>query len=53
VLFLSKEIFQRLIAAFPEIREYVSGLGEERQMDTRLLLETVGDEEVFEVDVLV
>lgn len=45
VLFLAKEIFQRLIAAFPEIRDYVSQLGEERLLDTRLLLEAGADAE--------
>ena len=38
VLFLSKEIFVRLEEAVPEIGEYVRNLGEERQMDTNLLL---------------
>lgn len=52
VLFLAKDIFQRLVAAFPEIREYVSNLGEERMMDTRLLLEAGSDAEEFaEIDV--
>jgi CRP-like cAMP-binding protein len=43
VLFLAKDIFARLIAAFPEIREYVSQIGEDRMLDTRLLLETAGN----------
>lgn len=42
VLFLAKEIFARLEAAVPEIGEYVRELGEERQMDTRLLLDAGG-----------
>ena len=55
VLFLARDIFQRLVAAFPDIREYVSQLGEERQLDTRLLLEAGSDAEELEleVDVLV
>ena len=53
VLFLGKDIFQRLSAAFPEIREYVSQLGEERAMDTRLLLETGSDPEELTDDDLV
>jgi CRP-like cAMP-binding protein len=40
VLFLSREIFQKLIAAVPDIRAYVESLGEERLMDTRILLST-------------
>ena len=45
VLFLGKEIFDRLIQAVPAIGDYVRELGEERQMDTRLLLEASFDEE--------
>lgn len=45
VLFLAKEIFQRLVEVVPEIGEYVRDLGEERQMDTRLLLEAVDDDD--------
>ncbi|MBN8610457.1 MAG: cyclic nucleotide-binding domain-containing protein [Deltaproteobacteria bacterium] len=44
VLFLEKSIFTRLVQAFPSIREYVSQLGEDRLMDTRLLLEAGVDE---------
>lgn len=44
VLFLEKSIFTRLVQAFPTIREYVSQLGEDRLMDTRLLLEAGVDE---------
>ncbi len=39
VLFLAREIFDRLVEAVPAIGEYVRNLGEERLMDTRLLLE--------------
>lgn len=45
VLFLGKEIFDRLIEAVPSIGEYVRELGEERLMDTRLLLEASYDED--------
>jgi len=45
VLFLAREIFDRLIAAVPAIHDYVHDLGEERLMDTRLLLEASYDEE--------
>ena len=44
VLFLHREIFEKLIAAVPEIREYVEDLGEERLMDTRILLDDEGEE---------
>lgn len=44
VLFLAKEIFLRLEAAVPEIGAYVRELGEERQMDTRLLLDAPEDD---------
>jgi CRP-like cAMP-binding protein len=53
VLFLAKDIFQRLSAAFPEIREYVSQIGEERLLDTRLLLEAGSDVEELGDDDLV
>lgn len=45
VLFLAKEIFERLVQAVPEIGEYVRALGEERLLDTRLLLEATRSEE--------
>jgi len=38
VLFLGRDIFQRLIEAVEEIRLYVESLGEERLMDTRILM---------------
>lgn len=44
VLFLAKEVFLRLIEAVPDIDEYIRNLGEERQMDTRLLLDAPADE---------
>ncbi|UJR79234.1 cyclic nucleotide-binding domain-containing protein [Sandaracinus amylolyticus] len=53
VLFLGRDIFQRLVAAFPEIREYISQLGEERQLDTRLLLETSEGTEELDLEDLV
>ena len=54
VLFLPKEVFIRLVQAFPEIRGYVSQLSDDRLMDTRLLLEAGHDEDVFEdIDVSV
>jgi CRP-like cAMP-binding protein len=51
VLFLDKEIFHRLCAAFPDIREYVSQLSEDRLMDTRLLLEGTATEELTDEDI--
>ncbi|MDQ3034944.1 MAG: cyclic nucleotide-binding domain-containing protein [Myxococcota bacterium] len=53
VLFLAKDVFARLIAAFPEIREYVSQLGEERSLDTRLLLDGGSDAEELSDDDLI
>ena len=54
VLFLARDVFSRLVEAFPDIREYVSQLGEERLMDTRLLLEAGADEEEIDLsDILV
>lgn len=44
VLFLPREVFERLVEAVPEIGEYVRGLGEERLLDTRLLLEATGED---------
>lgn len=44
VLFLERSIFTRLVEAFPAIRDYVNQLGEDRLMDTRLLLEAGADE---------
>lgn len=52
VLFLAKEIFLRLIEAVPEIGEYVRGLGEERAMDTRLLLDSPDADELTEDDLI-
>lgn len=45
VLFLARDVFDKLVAAFPEIREYVQALGDERQMDTRILMESAMDAE--------
>jgi CRP-like cAMP-binding protein len=50
VLFLSKEIFDRLIRAVPEVGEYIRNLGEERLMDTRLLLDRDDEEELTDDD---
>lgn len=53
VLFLPREVFLRLVQAFPEIRDYVSQLSDDRLLDTRLLLEAGHDEEVLEdIDVV-
>jgi CRP-like cAMP-binding protein len=53
VLFLPREVFLKLVQAFPEIREYVSQLSDDRLLDTRLLLEAGHDEEVLEdIDVV-
>ena len=41
VLFLGREVFERLLKAVPAIGQYVRELGEERLMDTRLLLDEV------------
>jgi CRP-like cAMP-binding protein len=48
VLFLSREIFQRLLEAVPDIRAYIESLSEERMMDTRIVLESSrdGDDDV-------
>ncbi len=47
VLFLSRELFQKLAAAVPEIRDYVEELSDERRMDTRL---TLSAPQVYELD---
>lgn len=44
VLFLPRDVFQRLIAAFPAIRDYVESLSDERAMDTRLTMSQFEDE---------
>lgn len=49
VLFLAREVFQKLIEAVDEVREYVESLGEERIMDTRILLSADEDEDVEEL----
>jgi CRP-like cAMP-binding protein len=49
VLFLAKEIFQRLVEAVPEIRAYVDNLAEERLMDTRIVLEASREGEEIEL----
>lgn len=50
VLFLARDVFMRLVQAFPEIGAYVGQLGEERLMDARLLMDAGGDFE--ELDAL-
>jgi cAMP-dependent protein kinase regulator len=52
VLFLAREIFERLIEAVPEIGEYIRNLGEERLMDTRLLMQSAAPEELTEDDLI-
>lgn len=52
VLFLSRERFQVLVDAVPEIREYFEDLGEERLMDTHLTLDELEAEiEAEEIDI--
>lgn len=53
VLVLAKEVFHRLVEAVPEIGEYVRSLGEERLMDTRILLDAARLEEELTDDDLV
>ncbi len=53
VLFLAREIFDRLVEAVPEIGDYVRDLGEERLMDTRLLLEAAESAEELTDDDLI
>ena len=52
LLFLARELFQRLVAAIEEIREYVENLGDERLMDTRLSMETTESEPLTDDDLL-
>jgi CRP-like cAMP-binding protein len=53
VLFLAREVFDRLVVAVPEIGEYLRGLGEARAMDTRLLLDAARwDEELQDEDLV-
>jgi CRP-like cAMP-binding protein len=42
VLFLSREYVERLVETLPALREYLEGLVDEREMDTRLWLESGG-----------
>ncbi len=53
VLFLAKDLFQRLAGAIPEIAAYVEELGDERIMDTRLLMTEAASAEVLDEDDLV
>lgn len=50
VLFLKREIFQRLLQAFSTIREYVEELGEERLMDTAITMSEDDMDESIDVD---
>ena len=50
VLFLAREIFQRLLEAVPDIRAYIESLSEERMMDTRIVLEASREDEDEAVD---
>ena len=50
VLFLQREIFQRLLEAFAEIRDYVENLGEERLMDTAITMSTEDLDDEIDVD---
>lgn len=52
VLFLSRELFQKLLAAFSEIRDFVEGLGEERLMDTRITMSSEDFEELDDDDLI-
>ena len=52
VLFLARELFQKLVEAIAEIREYVENLGDERMMDTRLSMETTESEPLTDDDLL-
>lgn len=52
VLFLARELFQKLVDAIEEIREYVENLGDERLMDTRLSMENTDAEVLSDDDLL-
>ncbi|RLB55306.1 MAG: hypothetical protein DRJ42_06575 [Deltaproteobacteria bacterium] len=49
VMLLAREYFQRLIAAVEPIREYVENLGDERLMDTQIVMATDADGEIEEL----
>ncbi len=46
VLFLSRELFQKLVEAVDSIREYVESLGDERMMDTQITMSATDLEEL-------
>ena len=46
VLFLSRELFQKLVEAVDSIREYVENLGDERMMDTQITMSATDLEEL-------
>lgn len=52
VLFLGRELFQRLVEAVDEIREYIEELGDERLMDTSIVL-TSDDVDELDLDDLI
>ena len=52
VLSLSREQFQALVSAIPEIREYVEDLGDSRMMDTRLTMSDMAGDEIDEDDLI-
>lgn len=48
VLFLAREYVERIVAGVPAIREYLAGLTEDRELDTRLTLGAdAGEEDVI------
>jgi CRP-like cAMP-binding protein len=47
VLFLAREYVDRLVAGVPEIRSYLDGLAEERELDNQLV---ISDEDFIEAD---
>lgn len=53
VLFLSREVFEKLADAVDAIREYVENLGDERMMDTRLTMDAMpsDDDEGYDIDI--
>ncbi|MEM9192823.1 MAG: cyclic nucleotide-binding domain-containing protein [Myxococcota bacterium] len=55
VMFLAKNVFHRLVEAVDEIRTYIENLGDERLMDTQILLssETASESETLSDDDLI
>ncbi|MEM9068351.1 MAG: cyclic nucleotide-binding domain-containing protein [Myxococcota bacterium] len=52
VLFLSRELFQKLVEALPEIRDYIENLGDERLMDTQIVVSATDLEELDVEDLI-